>query len=177
MHFEDDKERRSYLRDEYLLLQNQYEDYDKRSLTIKGWVSTAATAGLALSFNQDQKFTILVPIFVAVISIVFWYLEAQWKLFQYAIGDRVRVIEAHFRGETEIFIKDPAPFQVYNSWANSYSKDTPLYQWEKDGGYRPKPKWKRIANVAKAQFVCLPYAVIVILSAVTFALLCHSRLI
>lgn len=112
---------------------------------------------------------------MAVISIVFWYLEAHWKIFQYALGDRIRVIEAHFRGDTEILIKDPVPFQVYGSWLNSYSNDVALYQWEKDRGYRPKPKWKRIAHVATAQFVCLPYVVIVILSTVTFALLCHSR--
>ena len=46
-----DDQRRGYLRDEYLFLQGQYEDYDKRSLTIKGWVSTGAIAALALAFK------------------------------------------------------------------------------------------------------------------------------
>ena len=50
----DEKERASYLKDEWLLLQNHYEDFDRRSLTIKGWVSTGATAGLAIAFGKDM---------------------------------------------------------------------------------------------------------------------------
>ena len=37
--------------------------------------------------------------FVTVIALVFWYLEAKWKLFQHALADRIRVIEAYFRDD------------------------------------------------------------------------------
>jgi hypothetical protein len=35
---------RGYLKDEYLLLQDQYEDFDRRTLTIKSWIGTGAFA-------------------------------------------------------------------------------------------------------------------------------------
>jgi len=80
-----DQERRSYLRDEYLLLQTQYEDYDRRSLTINGWIASGAVAGLAISFGSSYKLVYVVPLIVALMAGVFWYLEAYWKLFQYAL--------------------------------------------------------------------------------------------
>ncbi len=100
----DEKEKRSFLKDEYLLLQNQYEDFDRRSLTIKGWIGSGAAASLALSFNSTSRYAFLVPIFVAVIAAVFWYLEASWKMFQYALSDRIRIIEAYFREDPDILI-------------------------------------------------------------------------
>ena len=39
-------------RQSYLLLQNQYEDYDRRSMTIKGWVGSGAAAALALALSS-----------------------------------------------------------------------------------------------------------------------------
>ena len=90
-----DPERRAFLKDEYLLLQNQYEDFDRRSLTIKGWVASGAAAALAISFSTSYRLSILIPVFVSAIALVFWYLEAKWKLFQYALADRIRVIEAY----------------------------------------------------------------------------------
>ena len=74
-------QRRQFLKDEYLLLQNQYEDFDKRSLTIKGWIASGAIAALALSFSNGYRATIAIPVFVAIIAGMFWYLEAKWKLF------------------------------------------------------------------------------------------------
>lgn len=168
---DDEKERRSYLRDEYLLLQNQYEDYDKRSLTIKGWVSTGAIASLALSFKKDEPLAMAIPIFVMIIAMVFWYLEAHWKLFQYALADRIRIIEAHFRGETEILTKDPVPFQIYNSWSRSYAHDEPIYEWESTQGTRRKSKPSRLIAVAKADFVCLPYVVLILLAMIALGLI------
>ena len=50
-----DDQRRNYLKEEYLFLQSQYEDYDKRSLQIKGWVSTGAAAGIALEHFQNES--------------------------------------------------------------------------------------------------------------------------
>jgi hypothetical protein len=119
----EDKEYRGYLKDEYLLLQNQYEDYDRRSLTIKGWVGSGAAAAIALAFNISYPAALLIPIVVIVIAAVFWYLEAYWKVFQYALADRIRVIEAFFRNDAEILIQHPAPFQTYNFWFKSFAND------------------------------------------------------
>jgi hypothetical protein len=136
-----ENERRNYLKDEYLLLQNQYEDYDKRSLTIKGWVSAGAAAALALAPNSSFMVVgLFLPISVAVIVAAIWWLEAYWKVFQYALNDRIRMIEAYFRNEPDILIKDPGiPFQTYNWWYKSYQKDEPIYEYERTK-IRPRPK-------------------------------------
>src|SRR6516225_840362 len=96
-----DLELRGFLKDEYLLLQDQYEDFDRRTLTIKGWIATGAVAALAISFGSSNKYSYLIPILVALLAAVFWYLEGYWRLFQEAIGDRIRVIEAYFRADRE----------------------------------------------------------------------------
>jgi hypothetical protein len=125
----DASQKLSMLRDEYLFLQQQYEDYDKRSLTIKGWVSSGAIAALALGFSTSYKLTFLIPIFVSVVVVMVWYLEAYWKLFQYALSDRIRILEAHFRGDDEILAKDPDPFQIYHWRFKSYALDEPIYEY------------------------------------------------
>ena len=43
-----EQERRGLLKDEYLLLQKQYEDIDRRTITIKGWIGTGAVAALVV---------------------------------------------------------------------------------------------------------------------------------
>lgn len=154
--------RHAYLKDEYLFLQGQYEDFDRRSLTIKGWFSGGAVAAMALTFSVPQPYSGLVPITVASVAAVFWYLEAYWKLFQYALSDRIRIIEAYFRGDPDILLKDPPPFQIYNSWYHSYSRDEPIYEYERS--WRPKPKSKRLRQVAFQRFVCLPYIVFILLA-------------
>lgn len=165
--------RRSYLRDEYLFLQAQYEDYDKRSLTIKGWVSGGAATALALGFNASIKPAAVVPVIVAVIIAVVWFLEACWKVFQYALADRIRIIEAYFRNDPDILFKDPAPFQTYHWWFRSYSQDQPIYAYERTGGFwsRPKPLSVRLLKAAFQTFVCLPYLPILVLCVLSFAIL------
>lgn len=51
----------------------------------------------------------------AVSSLLFWYLEASWKIFQTAYYERVEEIEAFFRGEREL-----VPFQIGNSWYSAW---------------------------------------------------------
>lgn len=164
-----DNDRRAFLKDEYLLLQNQYEDFDRRSLTIKGWVASGAAAALAISFSTSYRLSVLIPVFVAVIALVFWYLEAKWKLFQYALSDRIRVIEAYFRDDPNKPEVSPAPFQVYHSWYKSYSKDKPIYDYEK--AYRPRSLSARLRDVALHPFVNVLYVMIICLSVVSFLLL------
>jgi hypothetical protein len=166
-----DDQRRNYLRDEYLFLQAQYEDYDKRSLTIKSWVSSGAIAALALAFNSSYKSAAFVPVIVAVIVSVIWYLEAYWKLFQYALADRIRIIEAYFRNDPEILIKNPDPFQIYHWWFKSYRWDEPIYEYEKTEKRRPKRHSLRLREAAFQRFVYLPYLPILALCAASLVIL------
>jgi hypothetical protein len=164
-----DRDRRMFLKDEYLLLQNQYEDFDRRSLTIKGWVASGAAAALAISFSTSYRVSVLIPVFVTVIALVFWYLEAKWKLFQYALADRIRVIEAYFRDDPNKPEATPAPFQVYHSWYKSYAKDEPIYEYEK--AHRPRSLSARLKSAALHPFVNALYVAIIALSIISFVVL------
>jgi hypothetical protein len=171
----DPKERMSLLKDEYFFLQNQYEDYDRRSLMIKGWVSAGATAALALSFGSSQAYSICIPIIIAAVSGIFWYLEAYWKLFQYALSDRIRIIEAEFRDDPEILIKNTAPLQAYNWWFRTYVHDDPIFPYETKS--RPRSKRERLKEAASQRFVCLPYLAFIVLSAISLVILVVHRLL
>nr|VFK13444.1 MAG: hypothetical protein BECKLFY1418C_GA0070996_100343 [Candidatus Kentron sp. LFY] len=46
---------RDYLKEEYFKLQDQYEDYDRRALSIKGWIGAGATAGIAIGFDSEKS--------------------------------------------------------------------------------------------------------------------------
>jgi hypothetical protein len=170
----DDNQRQSFLKDEYLLLQNQYEDFDRRSLTIKGWVASGAVAALAISFSTAYRLVSLIPLFVTAIAIVFWYLEAKWKLFQYALAGRIRLIEAYFRGDPDIPDGSPVPFQIYHSWYRSYIHDDPIYPYAAKVT-KPRPQINRLIHAAMQPFVSALYLVIIILSILSFILLLVPR--
>ena len=59
------------LKDEYLLLQRIYEDFDSRALTIKGWSATVGIAAIGVGFYQSSYLWL----FAAGSSAVFWFLE------------------------------------------------------------------------------------------------------
>lgn len=75
---------RDYLKEEYFMLQDQYEGYDQRALQIKGWVGAGAIAGMAIGLDPNKSLDGLLWIVIALLSGCFWYLEAKWKVFQYA---------------------------------------------------------------------------------------------
>lgn len=156
------------LRDEYLLLQNQYEDFDKRSITIKGWITSGAIAALALGITSDKPNAPAIPLITSAIVGFVWYLEAHWKLFQYALSDRIRILEAYFRQDKDILEKDPDPFQIYHWWFKSYSQDEPIYEYERSHG-RPRGRRKRLAKVAFQRFVFIPYLPIIVLALISAA--------
>lgn len=151
----------AFLKDEYLKLQDQYEDYDRRALLIKGWIGAGSVAGFALGTNADKHITLLTLVSIALIACCFWYLEAKWKTFQYAISDRIRLIEAYFRKDPDVLFKDPAPLQIYSWWFKSYSNDEPIYEYERS--YRPVNHRTRLKNAAFQDFVHLPYSLIIAL--------------
>jgi|SRR5215213_34 len=156
-----DDQRRQYLKEEYQILQGQYEDFDRRSLTIKGWVSAASIAGMALGFDSSKNPHGEAWLAIAVIAGCVWFLEGCWKMFQYAIGDRIRIIEAYFRDEPDILIKNPAPFQIYHWWFRSFAYDEPVYEYERK--YRPKPHFRRLAAAMSQPFVFVPYLPIILI--------------
>ena len=98
-------------------------------------------------------------------------MEAKWKVFQYALADRIRVIEAYFRDEKELLLPSPVPFQAYNFWYKSYSYDLPIFPYEKEKGYRPKKLGHRTFRAAFQTFVMLPYVAIILLSLVSLSVL------
>lgn len=103
------------LKDEYVMLQNLYEDFDSKGLTIKGWAITVslATIGTGLLYRKE----ILLVAFIA--SLVFWYLEAYWRGLSYFFSVRIQNIERAFRSEKW---GEEVPLQVYSTWEDEYAR-------------------------------------------------------
>ncbi|MCA9176527.1 MAG: hypothetical protein KDB14_18695 [Planctomycetales bacterium] len=157
-------DRDDQLRDEYFKLQDQYEDYDRRALQIKGWIGAGSLAAFAIGLDPGNSAGGLIWLIIAIMCSCFWYLEAKWKLFQYALADRIRILEAHFRADPDVMVKDPEPFQIYSWWFRSYVKDEPIFLYEKERGYRPRSRAQRLLGAARQSFVHLPYSLIIGLS-------------
>jgi hypothetical protein len=98
-------------------------------------------------------------------------IEAYWKVFQYASADRIRIIEAYFRNDPDILIKDPDPFQIYHWWFKSYAYDKPIFPYELKDSTRPKTLSERLWRAALHSYVCLPYLPILVLCAVSFIII------
>jgi hypothetical protein len=90
-------------------------------------------------------------------------IEAYWKVFQSASADRIRIIEAYFRNDPDILIKDPDPFQIYHWWFKSYAYDKPIFPYELKDSTRPKTLSERLWRAALHSYVCLPYLPILVL--------------
>ena len=103
-----------WLAQEYLLLQKTVEDFDARALTIKAWSVTFSAAGLGLAYQQHNRILLLIA---ALSAVIFWIVEAVWKMHQRAFYARIREIEAHFAlvGHGSF-----APFQILRSWQTSF---------------------------------------------------------
>lgn len=115
MHSIDKLERCKLLAAEYIHIQEVIERFDERALTIKAWSVTASMAGLGAAFTANIPEVLLLS---AVSSLVFWFIEARWKTFQYAYYPRSEAIESFFRGETD----DLFPMQIGESWFTEWKK-------------------------------------------------------
>lgn len=155
-----DSPNNDYLKEEYFKLQDQYEDYDRRALQIKGWIGGGAIAALALGIGIETFEKGILLFIISIVAICFWYLETKWKLFQYSLSDRIRIIEAYFRDDEEILFKNPKPLQIYNWWFKTYSKDEPIFPYERK--FRPRSITKRYIEAGLQTFVHLPYSLIII---------------
>jgi hypothetical protein len=113
----DEKTKISLLKDEYSMLQQFYEDFDKRILGIKGWSATIAIAAIGGGFQYRIPYLWL---FAAAASLVFWLLEAVWKRFQYLYAPRIARLEEVFR---EGDFDEVDPLQIYSSWFDAFEKE------------------------------------------------------
>lgn len=101
---------------EYFYLQKEIQSYDSKSLTIKAWsVSVAGAIAGSSAFGANRS----ALLFAAIVSLMFWFIEASWKAFQYANYARLNTIEAYMRGGAERI----DPMQISASWSQSYHRD------------------------------------------------------
>ena len=148
-------ERDDYLRDEYLHLQNVYEDFDRRALTIKGWAVTVCIAGIGVGFEVRNSSTVWILSGFA--ATLFWWLEAKWKTYQYAHSLRIRIIEGYFRGDADK--QDIVPLQIYSSWFRKYAYDESPHKRENEDlkSVKLTPRQQDWENM-KLRLVYIPYA-------------------
>jgi hypothetical protein len=146
-----DKDKINLLKDEYLLLQKAYEDLDVRLMTIKGWGATVAITAIGLGFYQNPYLWL----FAAGASIVFWYLEATWKVYQYNYGPRIQTLENAFRWK---HFNEIAPFQIAKSW------------WEADERRRERRRQLPFLDTMFKPSVSFPHVVTASVSVVLFVL-------
>ena len=113
----DENTKISLLKDEYAMLKQFYEDFDKRILGIKGWSATIAIAAIGGGLQYRIRYLWL---FAAAASLVFWLLESIWKRFQYLYAPRIHKIEESFREQK---FDEMDPLQIYTSWYQVFEKE------------------------------------------------------
>ena len=104
------------LKDEYLLLQQFYEDIDQKGLTIKGWSITVAIATFGAAFVYGKTEAYLISI---ASGLLFWYLESYWRGLSYFFSTRIKEIELGFQGDGW---KEMLPLQIYSVWTREYDR-------------------------------------------------------
>ena len=142
----DEKTKLPLLKDEYSMLQQFYEDFDKRILGIKGWSATIAIAAIGGGFYQTR----LLWLFAAAASLVFWLLESVWKGFQYCYSPRIELLEEAFREDK---FDDVAPLQIGTSWYEAFEE-----------------KGFQILSTFRLGIVCFPHIVTLIVGVLLYLL-------
>ncbi len=124
--------RADLLKDEYIMLQQFYEEIDGKGLTIKSWAISVALAAIGAGVFYRKE--VLLVGFVA--ALVFWYLEAYWRGLTHFFAVRIRNIESGFQSEKW---KEEAPLQVYSTWSEEYKrgKDQTLKYLFKQSSFLP----------------------------------------
>lgn len=107
---------RDFLRQEYFQLQQAVEDFDQRSLTMKGWSVTASMAAIGTAFTQTAPTLFLLA---SVSAFLFWVIEALWKSFQQAYYPRIRKIEDFMRGVGTQEFNSP---DIAHSWSEAWRR-------------------------------------------------------
>jgi hypothetical protein len=104
------------LKDEYLMVQDFYQDIDRRCFTIMGWSITVAMAAIGAGIVYNQPVLLLVAFLAA---LMFWYLEATWRGLGHFMSVRINQIEdAVEQGKGGILL----PLQLYSEWDKEFTK-------------------------------------------------------
>ena len=128
----DDDKRAELLKDEYIMLQQFYEEIDSKGLTIKGWSITVALATIGTGILYRREILLV----GCLSALVFWYLEAHWRGLSHFFSTRIKNIETAFQSDEW---KKEAPLQVYATWGNEYkrTKDQTLRYMFKQSSFLP----------------------------------------
>lgn len=105
-----------FLKEEYFAIQHMIEEYDQRALTIKAWSVTLSAAAIVTAYIKLQSEVLLIA---AGSAVVFWIVEALWKINQQAFYPRTKEIERYFaRSNTGL-----PPLQIATSWSEAFWRD------------------------------------------------------
>jgi uncharacterized membrane protein len=107
-----------FLREEYFHLQKSVDDYDQRTLTMKGWSVTASLAAVGAAFTQKAPSLLLMA---STSALLFWVIEAIWKSFQQAYYPRIRAIEDFMHGAGSEKFSSPG---ISHSWSASWRRNS-----------------------------------------------------
>lgn len=111
----DAKELGDRLQAEYLHLQKVIEDFDGRVITIKAWSISFSLVAFLGAFAAHSDGALLIA---SASALLFWFIEAYWKRYQFVYYRRCNDIERFFRGEvTTIF-----PLQIGATWDLEWEK-------------------------------------------------------
>jgi hypothetical protein len=80
---------------EYYFAEELVDKFDERTLKIKSWSVTSCGIALGFGFTEDNPLLFCLAAFG---SLVFWYLEALWKVYQHIVGVRAEEIELWLNG-------------------------------------------------------------------------------
>lgn len=111
-------QKNTFLKDEYLQIEQLILNFDERAITIKAWSVTLSMAGLGAGFLKDSHILLLLA---GLSSIIFWIIEGFWKEFQYAHYERCGEIEEYFAGKRKKR-EALAPLQIAKYWLESFKK-------------------------------------------------------
>lgn len=111
----DKKNYASLLKDEYVMLQQFYEDIDEKGLNIKNWSISVALASIGTGLFYDRN----VLLIASAAAFMFWILEAYWRGLSYFFVVRIKNIEKAFAEGSE---ESEIPLQVYSTWDNAFAE-------------------------------------------------------
>jgi hypothetical protein len=107
------------LAQEYGLLQKTVEEFDARAIQIKAWSVTLGGVGLGAAYTQGQPIVLLI---VAFSALVFWIVEALWKVNQQAYYPRIKEIETYFATAGTAEAPPITPFKIATAWSFHHKK-------------------------------------------------------
>lgn len=111
----ENKDYTSLLKDEYVMLQQFYEDIDEKGLNIKNWSITVALASIGTGVFYDRN----VLLISCAAALMFWVLEAYWRGLSYFFVVRIKDIEKAF---AEDRAENTTPLQVYSTWDRAFTE-------------------------------------------------------